>query len=257
MSKPFNKDILFSNITYLMKRKNMKIGDLEKKAGVSTGYISRASKTDEAKPGIDFIMSVADILGISVDVLLKHDLSRVTWTEEYVLSFLTKLEQETAADGLDWETEKADDLKAFALKQNGYRHPLFEMRNRREMTASGSPVEVERYIFASRSFGTRTLITGDCFNLAMGVDKTLYVMRVADNDSYKTATEIWFNVKGEQKPNRYLCSTEDAEIIADSIENLYSAISENVRHPKVDKDIMKAINAFMDEKHMSIDDLLS
>ena len=40
----FDKTIFMNNITYLLKRRNIKIGDLENKIGVSKGYISRINK---------------------------------------------------------------------------------------------------------------------------------------------------------------------------------------------------------------------
>ena len=37
----FEKEKLMKNINFLIKRKNMKIGELEAELGVSTGYLSR------------------------------------------------------------------------------------------------------------------------------------------------------------------------------------------------------------------------
>ena len=42
----FDKTIFMNNITYLLKRRNIKIGDLENKIGVSKGYISRINKKE-------------------------------------------------------------------------------------------------------------------------------------------------------------------------------------------------------------------
>ena len=48
-----------------------KIGELEGEAGVSAGYISRISKYGNTKPGIEFIMKVADSFNVCLDTLLK------------------------------------------------------------------------------------------------------------------------------------------------------------------------------------------
>ena len=87
MGVEFDKKRMLENISFLLKEKGKKIGELETEAGVSVGYISRTSKDENAKPGIDFILKVAEALNISVDMLLKVDLTDLTPTEKYLLSF--------------------------------------------------------------------------------------------------------------------------------------------------------------------------
>ena len=83
MDAVFDKKILLENISYLLKEKEMKIGELEAAAKVSTGYISRITKEENSKPGIEFIMNVAEVLNVGMDTLLKVDLSAQTPTEKY------------------------------------------------------------------------------------------------------------------------------------------------------------------------------
>ena len=94
MSVEFNKQLMLDNISFMLKEFGKKIGELEAEAGVSPGYISRTSKDDKAKPGIDFIVKVAEALNTSVDTLLNIDLSGLTPTERYLISFLEKLKSE-------------------------------------------------------------------------------------------------------------------------------------------------------------------
>ena len=107
MEQKFNKTIIFDNIAFMLKESGKKIGELETEAGVSLGYISRMSKEGNAKPGIDFIMKTAEALNVSVDTLLRVDLSSLTATEKYLISFLEKLVKDTFDDKLDWQTETA------------------------------------------------------------------------------------------------------------------------------------------------------
>lgn len=52
----FDKRLFISNIYQLAKERSVKIGDLEKKAGVSVGYLSRINKEDSnTVPTIDFV----------------------------------------------------------------------------------------------------------------------------------------------------------------------------------------------------------
>lgn len=48
-------------------------------------------------------------------------------------------------------------------------------------------------------------------------------------------------------PASCLCSTQNHKYIASLISDLYGAVAQNVKHPKVMKDYQQAINAFMND----------
>lgn len=90
MSDKFNKQVLFDNIAFLVKERGLKIGELETGAGVSPGYISRASKEGGPTPGIEFIANIARELQVSIDTLISAHMAEMTPTERYIISFLEK-----------------------------------------------------------------------------------------------------------------------------------------------------------------------
>ena len=73
MPEDFNKNRLFDNISYLIKKNDLKIGEIENGAGVSAGYIARASKDEKSKPGIEFVMKVAELLLLMRIFLLRQE----------------------------------------------------------------------------------------------------------------------------------------------------------------------------------------
>ena len=94
----FDKNRCLNNIYFLVKEKNLKIGDLEAGAGVSIGYISRLNKDDsKATPSIEFLVSVADKLDVTIDALIQYDYTTPTASERYVMDFLDRLIQKTAS----------------------------------------------------------------------------------------------------------------------------------------------------------------
>lgn len=249
MTEEFNKNLFFDNISFKLKETGKKIGELENEAGVSPGYISRTSKDGNTKPGIDFIMKVADALNISIDTLLKVDLTKLTPTELYLIAFLEKLLKDTATDKLDWKTETADYLNnRLETDINGYcYHPLFSYETFYEESETEYPDQVSRIVFPSNSFGVHTWINGDCFNLKMKNNTVLYFMNICKNvrhvrdEAY--AKELWICQK--DVINQYLCSSNDTSKISSLVEVLYSAVAENAKHPKVHKNIKNVIDAFM------------
>ena len=252
MEETFNKKILFDNIAFMLKKTGKKIGELESEAGVSPGYISRASKEGGAKPGIDFILKAADALNVSIDTLLRVDMSRLTPTEQYLISFLEKLTKDTLDDKLDWKRESAGYLnERLEADKNGYcDHPLFSLETFMEEGETKYPEEVTGIVFISRSFDVHTYIEDDCFNLRMKNGTVLYIMNISksvyrEEDADAHAKEMWMCPRRGEK--QFLCSTKDATEIGSLVESLYAAVSEFTKQPKMNKDIKAVIDAFMDD----------
>lgn len=156
MAEQFNAEVLFDNIDFLIKSENRKIGEVESEAGVSAGYISRTSKDGGSRPGIDFIMNIAKVLHVSIDTLLKVDISSLTPTERYLISFLEKLEHDTVHDLLDWERVSAESLNNIETDQNGIaNHPcLISIDSMKQERVSTRKRFQESYLFRTRSVFT-------------------------------------------------------------------------------------------------------
>ena len=249
MTKEFNKKLVLDNISFLLKEFGKKIGELETDAGVSPGYISRISKESNTKPGIEFIMKVADSLQTSVDTLLSADLAEMTPTERYLMSFLEKLVKDTVDDKLDWNRESADSLDRTETDINGNpNHPLLSYETFYETSESEYPQEVSRVVFVSNAFGCRTSIHGDCFNLRLKNGSYLYLMNLSKsvyttNDQDAFVKEIWIYKPGTGR--NFLCSNRDSSSLASLADNLYKTVSEQMKHPRIKQELKYIIEAFM------------
>lgn len=249
MTSEFNKQLMLDNISFLLKELDKKIGELETEAGVSPGYLSRISKEGNSKPGIEFIMKVADSLNISVDTLLKVNLTDMTPTERYLVNFLEKLSAKTKDDRLDWNHEAADKLNYTETDINGNTdHPLLSYETFYEEGETEYPDQVSRVVFVSKNFGCRTYIKGDCFNLRLKNGSKLYLMNISKsvhnvNDPDAYATEIWMYTPNTG--SNFLCSNKDASEIAILVDTLYITVSEYMKHPRLKHELQYIIDAFM------------
>lgn len=248
MNEEFNKNIMFDNISFLLEKYGKKIGELESEAGVSTGYISRTSKDSGAKPGIDFIINVAATLKISIDTLVNVDLSGLTPTELYLVSFFEKLKKDTVDDKLEWNLEPADVLNSQQADINGYvDHPMMNLETFDIKGEAGYPEEVTEVVMKSRAYDTNTYIKGDCFHLKMKNGAKLYIMNVMKavrNSNENTAIkEVWM-----YEPNigkQFLASSEDEFKLADLVDDLYQTIAEFSKHPKIKTEMRSIIDAYI------------
>lgn len=243
----FNSKILFDNIEFLIKNENRKIGEVENEAGVSAGYISRTSKDGGSKPGIDFIMNIAKSLHVSIDTLLTIDIAAMTSTERYLVAFLEKLEKDTTRDLLAWNRESKETLSDLDFDRNEYvDHPLFSVHQFHEDRGEQISQEVSRAVFVSRAYDVNTTIKGDCFNLRMKNGARLYLMNISDNQPNffeEHAIEVWMQIDGQEA--QYLCSDYGNSKLKGFIDNLYAAVSESAKHPKVKPDVRYIIDSFM------------
>ena len=257
MESEFNIQILLENISFLLEQSGKKIGELESEAGVSTGYISRISKDTNTKPGIDFILKVANSFDMSIDTLIKVSLAELTPTERYLVSFLEKLNGDTLEDKLDWNKESVEELNRVEIDQNGYpEHLLFSFETFLEEDESGYPTDVSRVVFVSDSFGCRTSISGNCYNLNLKNRSILYFMNISKsvhkiNDPDAYAKEIWIYKPGLGAT--FLCSNKGPSSLVSLVDGLYGTISERMKFPRIKRELKQIIDAFMDDD-LSSDD---
>lgn len=258
--KNFNKMLCFSNIRELLRQNpDVKIGQIEKEAGIRLGYMSRLEKAgNTSEPSMEFIVSAAKLLKVSVDTLISVDLTGLTPTEQYLVHFFDKLKSDTLQDKLDWNRETAFNLNRMEPNMNGYvEHPLFDEETFYEESECEYPDEVTRIVFNSKSFGPRTYITGDCFNLRLKNGTILYLMDI-EMSVHKTnalsafAKEAWMFVPG--KGSQLLVASKDDTPLAPLLEVLFSTVKERMEHPKVNNDVMYAIDAFMKDDLSDDDD---
>ena len=249
--KNFNKALCFSNIRELLRQKpDVKIGQIEKEAGIRLGYMSRLEKEgNTSEPSMEFIVTAAKLLKVSIDTHISVDLTGLTPTEQYIISFFDKLKADTLQDRLDWNRESAFNLNRIEYDYNGnIYHPLFTEETFYEETECEYPEEVTRIVFSSKTFGPHTCINGDCFNLRLKNGTTLYLMDIAKsvhriNDPSAYAVEAWMCVP--HKGSQLLVASQDNTPIAPLLEILFSVVKERMEPPKVNNDVMYAIDSYM------------
>ena len=132
----FDKDILLSNITYLSKKKGIKIGDLENYIGVSKGYISRFGKKNGISIGIDIVVSIAQKLEVSLDVLLFSDLKEMDENDQYNLALINKLIRSTEDKSIFGEKIEPYKIRRIMDRKYNSSLPMFVERGNKTIYES-------------------------------------------------------------------------------------------------------------------------
>lgn len=245
------KQVLLDNITYYLEKTGMKIGELEAKCGVSTGYISRLYKEDKAKPSFEFVRTVSKIFHVSMDTMVYMDQSLSTATETYVFDFLTKLERDTTLDKLSWQAEYKSEFQPVAVGNNQYEvdHPLLTYGYFKAERIDGGYGDILDIGFVSQHFRGDTIFEGPCYHLPISHGVVLYLMPIkrpylAPETPDISAVEVWMVSKagGEKK---YLCSTLDTSALGHMTDVLYHAVLDYFSRPNLSLPFKEAIDAFM------------
>lgn len=98
-----NKTKLLQNLRYAIHKKGLKLGDVEKTAGVSKGYLSRQDPNNtQVLPTLQFMDSVSDQVGVSIQDLLYSDLMEITKDQQMGIDLAHELFALTRKDELEW-----------------------------------------------------------------------------------------------------------------------------------------------------------
>lgn len=236
----FDKKRCLANIYFLAKEKNIKIGDLETAAGVSTGYLSRINKEDnETNPSVELLIAVASELGVSLDALINYEFDKQTSTEIYLLKFVEKLTQDTLNADYPWEKESKATFAELENNHNNYvQHPLFLGFDPYDEQATN--------IHYNSHFGNgEIVIGGDCFNAEMPDGTRIYLMRVTRRPIEVSGFELYLVQGNVTTP---LCTDTMPGGFAEALTNLYAAAVESCKHIKLDTKVRGIIDAFMEGK---------
>ena len=261
----FDKKLCMENIYAIAKDKGIKIGDLEKTAGLSAGYLSKLSKEgNTAVPGIDSLLMIAQALGVSIDSLVSVDYKDLNNNEKYLAAFIEKLMSGTESRKITWEIEGAAFLNSNDTGPD-FVHPLFlPTPSVIEDPASGELVDYVNNVYQSRFLRINDINSFDnCYHCELGKGSdTFYMMKLNLGDkNYPKDREIVntskytrllheevelyiIDIHGKVNP---LCSTISVgKEMKKLIEKLYKAVYGDGRFISMSSETKRTIDRFMD-----------
>lgn len=109
----YDNTLLVKNISFLLKKTGLRIGDLESAIGLSTGYISRTSKPGAGrKMSIDSVWKIARLFSTEMQELVEKDMEEPTYNTALVLRFIGKLIAQATDEDIRWRSG-GDDVFGF------------------------------------------------------------------------------------------------------------------------------------------------
>ena len=100
----FDNSILINNIAFLIKKYDIRLGDLENLLGISAGYISRTAKENSGKRmSIDIAWKISRLFNIDFGRLVTIELAEDKGNTAVLLKFINKMIKQTEEGKLQWE----------------------------------------------------------------------------------------------------------------------------------------------------------
>ena len=250
----FDKARCIRNIYALAKQKSLKIGDLEEKAGVSKGYLSRINKEEStSSPSIEVLDSVSRQLDVGIDYLVNFSEEGLSENEEFVLKFVDKLMRMTLANKVEWQIESYNILTA--ENKMPVENPLVDVtKEYTDVLNQWYDTHVYRSGIYSES---NVCVVDDCFHADV-LGGTVYLNAVgyagkettsSGDSNVKRLVEVYIGL--DKKTIKPICSTFFvAEEIRNAVLNLYEAVASAPSKIALDDQVKSVMNSIINFKEM-------
>ena len=270
--------IIMKNVDRLMKARGIKRGDFERQAGVSTGYISRLSSTDDDKKAshvlsMDVAEKFAKALGVSVDYLqFDQDVRR---DERVVMDFLESVYFRTKEDEVYWEFDDFESVMEWATCEHWQPREnlgpitiwLYNVDETQYTQVIPYNERIERYLYIGRSMVPRgrkingitykeAELTGPIYYVELeDINAYLYLYRVRYKDgtgeksvedvieSYLQQGELRAGT-GTYEPN-FLCnSIEWNDYIKSKLNDIYNMAADRCENARISQEAWEVLDGF-------------
>lgn len=250
--RKFDSKKCINNIYYLIKDRNMKIGDVEKEVGVSTGYFSRLSKEDnQASPSMETLCALAELLGVSLDSLAFLDLTEMGYQDRLVSDFILKVIEMTVASNLLWTKQDMANVEVDISNFN--KHPLFELRNKED---EGFDSNIHHFDYTT-TFRKGGYIVGEFYTVYLEDYKaSLYIVKTAQKhfadligDDFKYVNESYELFMSSDNELNGICHTDSllGKFYEKILPQLYDAAAVSSRKSKINIKVKNIITKFMND----------
>ena len=246
--KNFKRTRFLKNFRHYLNKAGVKLGDVERKAGVTAGYISRLeSGKISADPSIEFILTAANLLGVSVEQLVNEEYAELSPTEEYIVKVIETMIEDTAADKIVWYKETPWELECIGADYEGNTdHPLFSA-----VYGSGESGYPEPKGTGYNSLFPRgdVAVEGNFYHGTLPATKsTVYITNIKEELFGKSNIILEMYMVDEKQRVKPICASDVCCVrVKNSMEALYREIETASSHLHIDDSVRNAFDMYMDK----------
>ena len=279
--KEFDKQQFTKNIDSLIQQKHLKIGDVEKAAGLSAGYLSKYKKSDsDAAPSVEWVWKLAQYLDVSMDLLISGNFDGATNNIQYLTKFIRELIQRTDDNVVEWSTHSVrsiqnamefDDITHDGVlkKNDGTVHEK-EITDVLDMSLTSTTTHSSNtMVYPGTKFEGVSRVWGNAYELEFVTDNWVSIYRLqtkqdilinvpksllnwSENYSlflkkYEATSHDPYEMSDPEYEPAYsmICNTIDTPELFSNLQSLYQSIRRHETDVKISDEARSAIDSFL------------
>ena len=240
MNKQYDKNRLVSNIEYLLKKRNIKVGDLESRCGVSTGYISRLknNESNDVSPSAEVLLKLSLVLNVSLTSLLCSNYESMTETELFLQMFLVDMINKTENNKVFWDRYSSYCIYDETFDDNQTKLPIIGSYP----TGFGGENTYYYSMFAEKA------MTVGKYYYTLFLNGDFYYLIPVDGDETGLIIELYI-LLASQSFKKICCSNNDTHsAIAKLLNDLFTSVEKSCNQVRIDEDVKKSLEDFLSNK---------
>ena len=240
MEKEYDKNRLVSNIEFLLKRSDIKIGDLETQCGVSVGYLSRLknNESNDVSPSAEVLLRLSRLLNVSLTSLLCSDMASMTETELFLQKVLEDMIKKTESNKLVWNRYTSYNIYEEKLRDGYTSLPLIEGY---EDNFGGE------HTFYRSMFTEETMVLGGNYYVLFDNNNLYYLIPVSNEDR-GLVYELYILLPDDSFKT-VCCSNNDSNpLIIKLLCDLFTSVEKSSKQIRIDEDVKKSLEDFLSNK---------
>lgn len=233
----FNSARTVDAIRNLADMKGIKLGDIERAAGVTPGYLSRTRKAGILPP-MEVLAVIADQLGVSIDFLVFRSADIIADTACDIALLADKLLSDTYHARLVWTRYPARLLTGRSDAE--FKELPVQLFNTTADDDSGITIWDREF---HSHFDKGATIAGDAFSAKLGKQNaTIFLLAVQDTDGV-VQRELYLESRSELDP---ICTTSALSTeVADLVRQLYETVDSDARIAGLGLGMNKALRQYL------------
>lgn len=224
------------NIYYIAEIQNKKIGDVEKAANLSAGYLSKLKKEDTSISDFSVLKldKIASYLNVTIDLLLNENLTTINKNISFIFSFINKMSKKTLDGDLIWEKEDLENISLF-FEYKGNINPFLCVEN--GMSEYYSLIHKTTFAYC-----------GKIYTLDLEKNKKLFLFKVFDIlDNFFFELYVYDSNACLLSPISDSNSDETTNL-KQAFESLYISAEKSSDSVKLSDEVKEMINFFMESE---------
>lgn len=246
-NRAYDKNVCFTNIRYLMRKNNVKLGDIERSSGLRVGYMSRLEKEgNTTEPSVVFLVTAARMLHVTVDELLFDKMEDSTEEMEYLNDFFKSLYEDTKQGKVRWTKELDSVFGRIHVFDEAIVHPLLDY-DPIHLDTDGTPLFRR---FVSAYYPEKYVsVTGDVYYAEIPDSKSrIFIIPCQIDDSEKKESahmEVYIVDDSCNTVSAVYNSNVGSESATHTLSRLYDAAGEDTRQVHIDAEAKSIIDNYL------------